>query len=55
MGRGQLRRLSKINFLLDGSSRVVDERVDESGHWGERQGLALAQLGPWLDLQGPVT
>lgn len=30
---------------------MVDERIDESSHWGERQGLALAQFGPWLDLQ----
>lgn len=30
---------------------MVDERVDESGHWGERRGLALAQVGSWLDLR----
>lgn len=30
---------------------MVDERVDESGHWGERRGLALAQVGSWLALR----
>lgn len=30
---------------------MVDERVDESSHWGERPRLALAQVGPRFDLQ----